>query len=160
MIVLPWHNPVLLAEQAATVDLLSGGRLDLGIGKGYRYKEFDGFAVSMEEAEARFEESLEVLLKAWTSEKGFSHHGKDWWSNDIVAESSPGAEAASAGLDGRWQRTFDPRRCRTRLHLLLEQFASPNDVVHSIAVFKATVEASGRRYDPMRVNVNPCVLRR
>jgi alkanesulfonate monooxygenase SsuD/methylene tetrahydromethanopterin reductase-like flavin-dependent oxidoreductase (luciferase family) len=32
--VLPWHNPVLLAEQAATLDLLSGGRLDFGIGKG------------------------------------------------------------------------------------------------------------------------------
>src|ERR1700730_9252320 len=40
VIVLPWHNPVLLAEQAATVDLLSGGRLDFGIGKGYRHNEF------------------------------------------------------------------------------------------------------------------------
>src|SRR5437763_9756401 len=40
VIVLPWHNPVLLAEQAATLDLLSGGRLDFGIGKGYRYNEF------------------------------------------------------------------------------------------------------------------------
>ena len=45
VIVLPWHNPVLLAEQAATLDLLSGGRLDFGIGKGYRYNEFAGFCV-------------------------------------------------------------------------------------------------------------------
>ena len=36
VLVLPWHNPVLLAEQAATLDLLSGGRLDFGVGKGYR----------------------------------------------------------------------------------------------------------------------------
>src|SRR5215469_15045915 len=43
VMVLPWHNPVLLAEQAATLDLLSGGRLDLGIGKGYRHSEFKGF---------------------------------------------------------------------------------------------------------------------
>ena len=43
VMVLPWHNPVLLAEQAATLDLLSGGRLDFGIGKGYRYNEFAGF---------------------------------------------------------------------------------------------------------------------
>src|SRR5579859_153744 len=43
VIVLPWHNPVLLAEQAATLDLISGGRLDLGIGKGYRHSEFKGF---------------------------------------------------------------------------------------------------------------------
>src|SRR5213592_5029419 len=37
VIVLPWHNPVLLAEQAATIDLLSGGRLEFGVGKGYRH---------------------------------------------------------------------------------------------------------------------------
>src|SRR5216117_677335 len=86
VMVLPWHNPVLLAEQAATLDLLSGGRLDFGIGKGYRYNEFAGFDVQMEEADARFEESLGVLLKAWTSEERFSHHGKYWRFNDIVVE--------------------------------------------------------------------------
>src|ERR1700723_4644777 len=75
VIVLPWHNPVLLAEQAATLDLLSGGRLDFGVGKGYRYNEFVGFDVTMEEADARFEEAIEVLLRAWTSEERFSHHG-------------------------------------------------------------------------------------
>ena len=51
VLVLPWHNPVLLAEQVATLDLLSGGRVDFGIGKGYRYNEFAGFCVPMEEAE-------------------------------------------------------------------------------------------------------------
>src|SRR5678809_552910 len=64
VMVLPWHNPVLLAEQAATLDLLSGGRLDFGIGKGYRYNEFAGFRMSMEDADARFDECLEILLKA------------------------------------------------------------------------------------------------
>ena len=41
VLVLPWHNPVLLAEQIATLDLLSEGRVDVGIGKGYRLSEFD-----------------------------------------------------------------------------------------------------------------------
>ena len=49
--VLPWHNPVLVAEQAATVDLLSNGRLDFGIGRGYRYSEFHGFCMPMDEAQ-------------------------------------------------------------------------------------------------------------
>src|SRR5882757_7047729 len=75
VIVLPWHNPMLLAEQAATLDLLSGGRLDFGIGKGYRYNEFAGFCVPMEEAEARFEEALGVIVKAWTADRPFSHRG-------------------------------------------------------------------------------------
>src|SRR5690349_7999265 len=77
VLVLPWHNPVLVAEQAAMLDLLSGGRLDFGIGKGYRHNEFVGFAIPMEEADARFNESLDVIVKAWTGER-FSHHGKYW----------------------------------------------------------------------------------
>ena len=60
VIVLPWHNPVLLAEQAATLDLVSDGRLDFGIGKGYRHSEFNGFQIAPEEAESRFEEAIEV----------------------------------------------------------------------------------------------------
>src|SRR5471030_2264585 len=62
VIVLPWHNPVLLAEQAATLDLLSGGRLDFGVGTGYRYNEFLGFNVEMDEAREKFEESIGVIL--------------------------------------------------------------------------------------------------
>ena len=58
VIVLPWHNPVLLAEQAATIDLLSGGRLDFGVGKGYRHNEFASFCIPQEEADERFEEGL------------------------------------------------------------------------------------------------------
>src|ERR1700755_245330 len=73
VLVLPWHTPVLLAEQAATLDLLSGGRLDFGIGKGYRYNEFAGFCVDMDEADARFSECLDVIVKAWTSNEPFSH---------------------------------------------------------------------------------------
>src|SRR6202030_3216216 len=86
VMVLPWHNPVLLAEQAATLDLLSGGRLDFGIGSGYRYNEFSGFDVPMEDADARFEESLAVLLKAFTCETPFSQRGKYWQFDNIVVE--------------------------------------------------------------------------
>src|SRR5262244_1544702 len=86
VIVLPWHNPVLLAEQAATIDLLSGGRLDFGIGKGYRHNEFVGFCVPMEEADARFNESIDVITKAWTAKERFSHHGKFWQFDDIIVE--------------------------------------------------------------------------
>src|SRR6186713_2190574 len=63
VIVLPWHNPVLLAEQAATLDLVSSGRLDFGIGKGYRASEFAGFRIAMDEATERFDEAIEVIRK-------------------------------------------------------------------------------------------------
>jgi alkanesulfonate monooxygenase SsuD/methylene tetrahydromethanopterin reductase-like flavin-dependent oxidoreductase (luciferase family) len=48
VLVLAWHNRKMLAEQAATLDLISNGRLELGIGKGYRASEFSGFAMPME----------------------------------------------------------------------------------------------------------------
>src|SRR5205809_5508273 len=86
VLVLAWPNPVLLAEQAATLDLLSGGRLDFGIGKGYRYNEFAGFCVPMEEADARFDEALDVIIKAWTAEEPFSHRGRYWQFDEIVVE--------------------------------------------------------------------------
>ncbi len=71
VIVLPWHNPVLLAEQAATLDLLSGGRFDFGIGKGYRHSEFKGFQIAQEESEARFDEAVDVMTRAWTNASAF-----------------------------------------------------------------------------------------
>ncbi|CAN0410548.1 unnamed protein product, partial [Phaeothamnion confervicola] len=87
--VLPWHNPALLAEQAATVDMLSNGRLDFGVGRGYRYSEFSGFCIPMGEAEERYNEALEVIRKAWTSPGRFSHHGKRWNYEDVVIEPAP-----------------------------------------------------------------------
>jgi alkanesulfonate monooxygenase SsuD/methylene tetrahydromethanopterin reductase-like flavin-dependent oxidoreductase (luciferase family) len=68
--VLPWYNPIMAAEQAATVDVLSNGRLDFGIGRGFRAAEFEGFGQSMQEASERHEEALEVILRAWTTEVG------------------------------------------------------------------------------------------
>src|SRR5690349_17269479 len=72
VVVLPWHNPVLLAEQVATLDLLSNGRFDFGVGKGYRDSEFSGFGIPIAEATERYDEALEVLRKAWTSAGRFS----------------------------------------------------------------------------------------
>ena len=83
---LPWHNPVLLAEQAATLDLVSEGRLDFGVGKGYRYNEFHGFGVDMVDADEIFEEALTLILKSWQTEERWSHMGKHCQFNEIVVE--------------------------------------------------------------------------
>ncbi len=102
VMVLPWHNPVLLAEEAATLDLISGGRLDLGIGKGYRHSEFKGFQIAREEAEARFDEALEIMIRAWTERSRFSHRGRFWHFEDIVVEPPPAQKphdgAANVGV--------------------------------------------------------------
>ena len=75
VVVLPLYHPVRLAEEIAQVDILSEGRLELGIGSGYRFDEFRGLGVIHSESRSMFLESLEVLLKAWRGEP-FSHQGK------------------------------------------------------------------------------------
>src|SRR5687767_9682163 len=93
VVVMPWHNPVLVAEQVATLDLLSGGRVDFGVGKGYRQAEFDGFCIPIDEATERFDEAMEVIKKGWASHEAtggrFSHHGKRWRYDNIVVEPAP-----------------------------------------------------------------------
>ena len=109
VLVLPWHNPALLAEQAATLDLLSNGRLDLGIGKGYRWGEFHGFCIPMEEAGERYDEAVAFLRKAWTTKGRFSHHGQRWHYEDVVIEPAPVQKPHPPLWIGAQQRALDPQ---------------------------------------------------
>src|SRR6266511_3252490 len=66
--ILPLHHPLQLAEQAAMVDILSGGRLELGVGRGSQRYEYERLGVPIDEKGARFEEAMEVIRRAWTEE--------------------------------------------------------------------------------------------
>src|SRR5277367_3844472 len=153
VLVLPWHNPVLLAEQAATLDLLSGGRLDFGIGKGYRYNEFQGFCVDMDEADARFDECLDVIVKSWTLDEKFSHRGKYWAFDNVVVEPPTAQRPHPPIWMGAGGESSVRRVAEKGYNLLLGQYAQPTDVAKSIAAYRAGVEAQGRRFDPMSVGV-------
>ena len=153
VIVLPWHNPVLLAEQAATLDLLSQGRLDFGIGMGYRYKEFAGFCMPMEEAADRFDESLAVILKAWTSDAPWSHRGRYWQFDDVVVEPPTAQKPHPPLWMGAGSSESIKRVAAQGYKLLLDQYASIAEIGERIALFKAEIEARGRTFDPMSVGV-------
>lgn len=66
VVVLPFHNPVIVAEDFATVDIMSRGRLLFGVGRGYQFEEFYNWGIDPEESRERFQESLEIILKAWS----------------------------------------------------------------------------------------------
>jgi alkanesulfonate monooxygenase SsuD/methylene tetrahydromethanopterin reductase-like flavin-dependent oxidoreductase (luciferase family) len=73
--VLPLCHPIRIAEEAATVDQISKGRLDFGVGRSGFPRAYEGYGIPYGESRERFQECLEIVLKAWTQEP-FSHTGK------------------------------------------------------------------------------------
>lgn len=153
VVVLPWHNPVLLAEQVATLDVLSGGRVDFGVGRGYRKVEFEQFCIPMEEAQERHSECLEIVLKAWTSPGRFSHRGKHWQYQDIVVEPAPLQQPhppiwMAAGTPGGISYVAG-----SNYNLLLDQLATLDQVAERVRIYLDGLAAKGRERDAGRVGV-------
>ena len=153
VMVLPWHNPVLLAEAAATLDLVSGGRFDFGIGKGYRHSEFRGFQIAPEEAQARFDEAVEVMRRAFTSRERFSHHGRFWHFADIVVEPPPAQRPHPPFWVAAGSAPSIRRAAAGGFNLILDQYAGAAQLAERIAVYKAERAAHGMSFDPMQVAV-------
>lgn len=151
VVVLPWHNPVLIAEQAATLDLLSNGRLDFGVGKGYRHYEFAGFCIRPEEATERFDEAMDVIRQAWMTEGRFSHHGKHWHFENIVVEPAPLQRPHPPFWLGAGSPESIRRAAREGYNLLLDQIGSTDLTIERVAIFREECARVGRHFDPMMV---------
>ena len=88
--VLPLHNPIRVAEQWATLDLLSGGRVDWAAGRGYDKREYEPFGVSFEENQAIFEEGMALVQRLWSSGgERISHEGKYYRFKDVRITPQP-----------------------------------------------------------------------
>jgi len=75
VIVVPLHHPLIIAEEIATLDLLSGGRLDVGLGRGYQHYEFERFGLELDAARQRWDESIDIIVKSFAGAP-FSYAGK------------------------------------------------------------------------------------
>jgi alkanesulfonate monooxygenase SsuD/methylene tetrahydromethanopterin reductase-like flavin-dependent oxidoreductase (luciferase family) len=75
VIVVPLHHPLIIAEEIATADLLSGGRLDVGLGRGYQHYEFERLGQDLGESRGRWEEAVDILLLAFSGTP-FHYEGK------------------------------------------------------------------------------------
>jgi len=84
---LPLHNPIKIAEEAATADILSDGRLEFGVGRGVLY-QYPGYGIPPEESRERFEEALDFILRAWNNET-FSFDGKHFCARDLSVVPRP-----------------------------------------------------------------------
>lgn len=86
--VLPLNNPLRIAEEAATVDHISKGRFDFGIGRSGSARAYDKYGVPYSESQARFQEALEIILEAWKGEP-FSYQGTYYQFEDATVSPSP-----------------------------------------------------------------------
>ena len=75
VIVVPLHHPLVVAEEIATLDQLAGGRVDIGLGRGYQHYEFERLGLELDSARARWEESVDIILEAFRG-RPFSYEGK------------------------------------------------------------------------------------
>src|SRR5438874_8906690 len=74
VIVVPLHHPLMIAEEIAMLDQLAGGRVDIGLGRGYQFYEFERLGLELDSARARWDESIDIILKALTGEP-FTYKG-------------------------------------------------------------------------------------
>jgi probable F420-dependent oxidoreductase len=149
--VLPFHNPIQLAEEAATVDLLSGGRLDFGVGRGYQWSEFHKLAIPMDQASRRFEEAMDVITKAWTATEPFNHRGEFWSFNDMTVHPQP----VQKPHPPIWVAASNPasmeRVARHNWNLLIGQGESLSHVAAQAENFRASLGEAGFDYSPDRI---------
>ena len=75
VIVVPLHHPLIVAEEIATLDLLAGGRVDIGLGRGYQHYEFQRLGLELDTARTRWDECVDIILKALTGEP-FTYDGQ------------------------------------------------------------------------------------
>ncbi len=87
--VLPLHHPLHVAEAWASLDLLSGGRVDFACGRGYDQAEYAPFGADFMKSAEIFDEGLDVLLKAWTEPGFWSHHGTYYQIDDMEITPKP-----------------------------------------------------------------------
>ncbi|MBX6378685.1 MAG: LLM class flavin-dependent oxidoreductase [Clostridia bacterium] len=88
VLVLPFYDPVRLAEECALVDVMSGGRLVIGYGRGYQPEEFRGFRINQSEARQRTQEIVDILKLAWTQDR-FSYEGQFYQIKNVTVYPKP-----------------------------------------------------------------------
>ncbi|GLZ03413.1 LLM class F420-dependent oxidoreductase [Actinomadura sp. NBRC 104412] len=150
---LPFYSPALLAKQAATLDHVSGGRLDLGIGLGWMPEEFAAAGVPMERRGARGEEFLAAMRSLWASGSGggpSEFHGTFYDHPPVVMEPGPAQSPEPPILLGGAAEPALRRAGRLAAGWVSASRADPRTLGRSIRIVKEAAEKAGRDPSTLR----------
>ena len=153
VVVVPWHNPILLAEQVATIDQISKGRYDFGVGRGYRANEFNGFGLDMADAGAIFEESIALLKRSFTETERWSYKSDRHEFNDIIVEPPVVQKPYPPMWVGAASEGSIRGAARNGYNLLLAQVPSFETIGESVNFYRDELDKLGQEFDPERIAV-------
>ncbi len=140
--ILPFHNPVRLAEQAAMVDVLSGGRLELGVGRGSQPKEFLGFQARPSESRERLKEGLEMISRLLGGEK-LTFSGKYFSCKEIELHPRPIQKPIPIWLAGTSPETYTYAGENGYFVMASAGFTGPEVYKNKMGLFREAVSARG-----------------
>jgi probable F420-dependent oxidoreductase len=154
ILIAPQRQTALVAKQAAEIDVLSRGRLRLGVGLGWNSVEYEALNESFSTRARRLEEQVEVLRKLWTRDlvtfKGTFHTLSDVGLNPVPVQRPIPI----------WIGAFEPRAIERAARLADGWFVNPrigpgNEAGHAIGTFKSAAKAAGR--DPARLGIDATI---
>ncbi len=145
VLLLPLHDPIRVAEDTAVLDLLSGGRVDLGVAAGYRVEEFEAFGVPHRERGKRMDEAVSILRGAW-KEGNFSYKGSFFEIDELDVTPKPLQDPLPLFMGGGSKPAMR-RAARLGCHLL------PPPDRELIELYRDELEKNGKKPDEFRIKL-------
>jgi probable F420-dependent oxidoreductase len=143
VLLLPLYHPMMVAEEGAMVDMISGGRLILGIGAGYAPEEFAAFGSSLKERGSRLEESAALLHRLWT-EHNVTHHGKHFQLENATVAPRPVQRPRPPIWFGAWAEPAIRRAGRLGDAWFVGPSANLNEITPCARLYQKACSGSGK----------------
>lgn len=143
VLLLPLYHPMMIAEEGAMVDMISGGRLILGIGAGYAPEEFSAFGYSLKERGSRLEEGASLLLRLWTEEH-ITHRGKHYHLEDATVAPRPVQQPRPPIWFGAWAETAIKRAARLGDAWFIGPSASLEEIIPCARIYRKACAEYGK----------------
>jgi alkanesulfonate monooxygenase SsuD/methylene tetrahydromethanopterin reductase-like flavin-dependent oxidoreductase (luciferase family) len=143
IVLLPFHNPVEMAELGAFLDVLTGGKFLFGVGLGYRQEEFDIFRVPIKERVSRTAEGVEIIRRLWT-EDGVTHHGRHWQLEKVTIRPRPVQQPSPPILIAAQVEAAIQRAAKIGDGWCVAPLPKVDEIVTEVATYKAARTAAAK----------------